>query len=311
MPPPPDPTITRSTVEFHVVMHTPLSSANAAEVLAVRTASVDDCYESEVMSACRLAESRGSMPSTSQDAHVPAGGRRAPRRTGIPVRPPTSGLPAGTEVFSADDHISLAEDIFYERFPEAHEGPGAPGHERRRRLDARHRRQVVPAVREFTEVLMQYDPLAGAHTGDVDARLARARVRRHPPGAGVPERDARPCSAGPTRRSASSASASTTSTSPSCRSGRTAASTASASSTGGTPTAPAGRSTELKALGLKTFLLPLKPGQGRRASPSTTTSPRWTACGRPSRRAGLPVSHHIGESAAGVAVPGQQRRASA
>ena len=27
------------------------------------------------------------------------------------------GLPAGTEVFSADDHISLAEDIFYERLP--------------------------------------------------------------------------------------------------------------------------------------------------------------------------------------------------
>ena len=27
------------------------------------------------------------------------------------------GLPAGTEVFSADNHISLAEDIFYEQFP--------------------------------------------------------------------------------------------------------------------------------------------------------------------------------------------------
>ena len=29
------------------------------------------------------------------------------------------GLPVGTEVFSADDHISLADDIFYERFPES------------------------------------------------------------------------------------------------------------------------------------------------------------------------------------------------
>ena len=28
------------------------------------------------------------------------------------------GLPAGTEVFSADNHISVAEDIFYEKFPE-------------------------------------------------------------------------------------------------------------------------------------------------------------------------------------------------
>ena len=29
-----------------------------------------------------------------------------------------SGLPAGIEVFSADNHISLAVDIFYERLPE-------------------------------------------------------------------------------------------------------------------------------------------------------------------------------------------------
>ena len=29
-----------------------------------------------------------------------------------------TGLPAGTAVFSADDHISLAADIFYERFPD-------------------------------------------------------------------------------------------------------------------------------------------------------------------------------------------------
>ena len=28
------------------------------------------------------------------------------------------GLPAGTEIFSADNHISVADDIFYERFPD-------------------------------------------------------------------------------------------------------------------------------------------------------------------------------------------------
>ena len=28
------------------------------------------------------------------------------------------GLPAGTVVFSADNHISVADDIFYERFPD-------------------------------------------------------------------------------------------------------------------------------------------------------------------------------------------------
>ena len=32
------------------------------------------------------------------------------------------GLPAGTEVFSADNHISVAEDIFYEQVPRRPEG---------------------------------------------------------------------------------------------------------------------------------------------------------------------------------------------
>ena len=43
----------------------------------------------------------------------------ARRRTGT-VTPTASsvGLPAGTEVFSADNHISVAEDIFFERFPD-------------------------------------------------------------------------------------------------------------------------------------------------------------------------------------------------
>ena len=43
----------------------------------------------------------------------------ARRRTARATPARSVGLPAGTEVFSADDHISLAEDIFYERFPES------------------------------------------------------------------------------------------------------------------------------------------------------------------------------------------------
>ena len=41
------------------------------------------------------------------------------RAQGPPARSarPTSGCPSGTEVFSADNHISLSEDIFYERSP--------------------------------------------------------------------------------------------------------------------------------------------------------------------------------------------------
>src|SRR6478672_3957058 len=73
------------------------------------------------------------------------------------------GLPAGTQVFSADDHISLAEDIFYERFPESLKDK-AP----RVVLDdgawtlAMGGKTFLP--REFNAVLMQYDPLDGATT---------------------------------------------------------------------------------------------------------------------------------------------------
>ena len=81
------------------------------------------------------------------------------------------GLPAGTEVFSADDHISLAEDIFYERFPESMK-------ERAPRVMNVGGGWVIGMdgksilVPEFIEVLTQYDPVSGSHTGDVDARLA-------------------------------------------------------------------------------------------------------------------------------------------
>jgi len=88
-----------------------------------------------------------------------------------PLPPNDVGLPIGTEVFSADNHISLSEDIFVERAPES-------------------MRDRVPQVLnvdggwavgmggqsilhpQFLEVLTQYDPLPGSHAGDVDARLA-------------------------------------------------------------------------------------------------------------------------------------------
>src|SRR6478672_8225495 len=81
------------------------------------------------------------------------------------------GLPASTQVFSADDHISLAEDIFYERCPESMkdrvprimnvDGGWVLGVEGK---------NILP--QGFLDVLMQYDPLPGSHTGDIDARLA-------------------------------------------------------------------------------------------------------------------------------------------
>ena len=51
MPPPPDPTITKSTVESHVVMSRPLRPPRV--LLQPRSSklagSVDDCYEAEVI----------------------------------------------------------------------------------------------------------------------------------------------------------------------------------------------------------------------------------------------------------------------
>jgi hypothetical protein len=102
-----------------------------------------------------------------------------------------TGLPAGTEVFSADNHISVADDIFYEQFPDDlkdrapriwyEDGAyllGPPGNSM--------------VVGDFSAVLMQYDDLAGAATNNIEARI-------------------------PTRTCANGFSASTTNTSPTCR----------------------------------------------------------------------------------------------
>ena len=80
------------------------------------------------------------------------------------------GLPAGTEVFSADNHISLSEDIFYEQFPASmkEQAPRVVREDGAWTL-AIGGKTFLP--REFTAVLQQYDPLAGAATNDVEARM--------------------------------------------------------------------------------------------------------------------------------------------
>src|SRR5947209_18562797 len=84
------------------------------------------------------------------------------------------GLPAGTEVFSADTHISLAADIFYERLPDDIKD-GAPRiwyEDGAYQID--HQGQsFLPDV--FSAVLMQYDDLAGAATNNIEARIHELR----------------------------------------------------------------------------------------------------------------------------------------
>jgi predicted TIM-barrel fold metal-dependent hydrolase len=99
----------------------------------------------------------------------PAGGWGAPKdRQGHGSS--ATGLPVGTEVFSADDHISVAEDIFYERFPEAlkEQAPRVLYDDGAWTL-ALGGKTFLP--REFNAVLMQYDPLDGATTKDIHARI--------------------------------------------------------------------------------------------------------------------------------------------
>ena len=74
--------------------------------------------EPKYSAGIRLQSEAGEMTGHSRTLTYPPDGLGAPkdRRPGPLV---DLGLPAGTEVFSADDHISLAEDIFYERFPES------------------------------------------------------------------------------------------------------------------------------------------------------------------------------------------------
>ena len=94
-------------------------------------------------------------------AQVPQGPRR--RRRSV-------GLPAGTEIFSADNHISVADDIFYERFPEELKG-AAP------RIWYEDGAYMVGMKGkawtggDFGRVLMQYDDLAGAASNNIEARI--------------------------------------------------------------------------------------------------------------------------------------------
>jgi predicted TIM-barrel fold metal-dependent hydrolase len=206
----------------------------------------------------------------------------------------TARLPAGTEVFSADNHISLAEDIFYERFPDdlKDRAPriwyaddawtiGAGG------------KAFLP--REFAGVLMQYDPLPGSSTHDLDARareLEADGVHKELafPNAllalmGFPDTEVRELCFRIYNEYLAELQE---------RSGGRFFGVGLINWWDG----DGARRTldEMKALGLKTFWLPLKPGTGTDGKPidfnSAGMEPVWQAI----EESGLPVAHHIGEA---------------
>jgi predicted TIM-barrel fold metal-dependent hydrolase len=205
-----------------------------------------------------------------------------------------NGLPAGTRVFSADDHISLAEDIFYERFPESmkDKAPRVVYDDGAWTL-AVNGKGFLP--REFTAVLMSYDPLEGASTRDIDARLAElASDGIHAelafPNAllglmGWPDKEVRElCFRTYNEHVAELQEKSN---------GRFYG----AGLINWWDGEGARRTlAELKSLGLKTFWLPLKPGQDDDGKPIDFNSPAMYPFWEAVEESGVPVAHHIGEA---------------
>src|SRR5262245_61125935 len=130
-----------------------------------------------------------STPTSAAPTHpptlYPAEGWGAPKNRKGHASGVSVGLPAGTEIFSADNHISVADDIFFERFPDDLKGQ-APRiwYEDGAYMVGMKGKSWVGG--DFGRVLMQYDDLAGAASNNIDARIRElaedgiARVMSYP-----------------------------------------------------------------------------------------------------------------------------------
>jgi predicted TIM-barrel fold metal-dependent hydrolase len=234
------------------------------------------------------------MTSNARTLSYPSGGLGAPKNR-RPAGPSGDlGLPQGTEVFSADDHISLADDIFYERFPDTMKdrAPRVMNVDGGWVIGMDGKSILVP---EFIEVLTQYDPVSGSHTGDVDARLAAldsegvAKELAFPNSIlalfGWPDREVRELCFRIYNEHIAEVQE------------------RSKNRIFGVglinwwdPEGARRTLHELKSLGLKTFLMPLTPGKDLDKRPidyaSTAMDGVWDAI----EEADVPIAHHIGES---------------
>lgn len=233
------------------------------------------------------------MSSMTRPLTYPSGGLGAPKDR-RPTPPGDLGLPTGTEVFSADNHISLAEDIFYERFPDSMKDQ-AP---RVLNVDGGWVLGVDGKsilVREFIEVLTQYDPVPGSHTADVDARLAALdsegidRELAFPNSVlalfGWPDREVRELCFRIYNEHIAEVQE------------RSGGRIYGVGLINWWDPAGARRTLEeLKALGLRTFLMPLQPGKDLDKKPIDYASSAMDGVWEAIEEVGLPVSHHIGEN---------------
>lgn len=228
----------------------------------------------------------------------PSAGLGAPKDR-APGEPVELGLPADFEVFSADDHISLSEDIWYENFP-------AELRDKAPRVLQKDGGWVVGMDSEstflpkgFIEVLNQYDPLAGSHTGDVDARLAAlddegVTSELAFPNAILallhwPDKEIRELCFRIYNQHLADVQE---------RSGGRIWGVGLINwwdAEGAARTLD-----ECRSLGLRTFLMPLNPGKGDDGKPLDYAARTMTDVWGAIEDSGLPVAHHIGETTPGI-----------
>jgi predicted TIM-barrel fold metal-dependent hydrolase len=234
------------------------------------------------------------MTQTSTVSLYPPEGYGAPKnRRGHAVGSDV-GLPEGTVVFSADNHISLAADIFYERFPEdLKEKAPRIWYEDGAYQVGRKGQSFLPG--DFSAVLMQYDDLPGAASTNIEARIQELRedgVEKelafpnavlalfHYPDKKLRElvfRIYNEYIAELQERSAGHFYGA-------------------GLINWWDPKGTRQTLDELKSLGLKTFLMPLSPGNDDNGHVIDYSSSAMNAVWDEIEDAGLPVTHHIGES---------------
>lgn len=227
----------------------------------------------------------------------PAEGLGAPKDRS-PGEPVDLGLPADFEVFSADDHISLAEDIWYEEFPEhlKDQAPRVMSIDGSWVIGSGGKTFLPPA---FIEVLDQYDPTPGSHTGDLDARLAAldaegVRAELAFPNAILallhwPDKEIRELCFRIYNQHLADLQE------------RSGGRLWGVGLINWWDAAGAQRTIdELKALGLRTFLMPLNPGKDDDKVPIDFASTGMDAVWDVIEDSGVPVSHHIGETTPGI-----------
>ena len=224
----------------------------------------------------------------------PAEGFAAPKDRKGNARGAVTGLPAGTEVFSADDHISLAADIFYEKFPASmkDEAPRVIFDDGAWSLTIGGK-PLLP--KGFTAVLKQYDPLRGAATNNVEGRIQELesdgiyRELAFPNALlglmGWPDRVSRELCFRIYNEHISELQE---------RSDGRFFGVGMVNWWDGEGCLKT--LTEMKALGLTTFWMPLKPGTGDDGKPIDYNSPSMYPVWEAIEESGLPVAHHIGEA---------------